>query len=350
VEARIRVRVELVSGGRVVLDEELARLLVLVDRLGSLLAASKALHIPYSRAWEKIASAEKAAGGKLIEARRGGPKGGGARLTGLARRLLARYLAEYRRIVGAPLIVGEAAEPPEVGVYAGSSDYAVARLVGLLRERGVAAEAYWLGSARGVAALVLGEADIAGLHVHVPGGNAGYLRSLGLGGEVALVRGYERLQGFLSRSPMTLEDIMRGLLEGRLRLVNRNRGSGTRMLLDALLGEWASRLGVAGGPRRVRGYGFEASTHSEVAEAVAKGDADVGLAVKAAAALHGLSFTSVAWERFDFAVRAGSLGEGFVGDFLEALGSREFRRILDSLEGYRAPGDMGRVEPLSDIR
>ncbi len=349
-DIQTQIRVELVRGLDVVVDEDLARLLLLIDRLGSILRASRALGIPYSRAWERIARAERVLGEKLVVVRRGGRGGGGASLTDLGRELVARYLMEYKRVTGRNLELPKLGETEiSIAVYAGSHDLALERLVGILRERGTLLEVHWLGSARGIAALMLGEADVVGMHILDPQSgeyNLTYLKSVGLRGRVALVRGYERLQGFVTRRPMELDEIVRGLLRGELTLVNRCFGSGTRILLDYVLETWAKRMGIdpASIPRRVRGYDREAMTHIEVAESVAKGEADVGITIAAAARLHGLSFTPITWERFDFAIPVEKLSTPTIVKFIDALKSDYFLRVLESLEGYRSLPETGHIE------
>ncbi|HIP57156.1 MAG TPA: MolR family transcriptional regulator, partial [Ignisphaera aggregans] len=236
-----------------------------------------------------------------------------------------------------------------VALYAGSHDLALERLDGILRERGILLEVSWTGSLCGVAALMLNEADIVGIHIldtETGTYNTTYLKSVGLGGRVAIVRGYERLQGFVTRKPMDLEHVIKKLFSGELTLINRRFGSGTRILLDYVLRTWAKKLGIdpESIPRRVRGYDDEASTHLEVAERVARGDADVGMVIAAAAKLHGLNFIPIAWERFDFAIPVDKLSSAAVSTFINVLRSSSFIEILKSLEGYRLPKDMGSIE------
>ncbi len=349
-DLQTRIRVELVKGPDVVIDEDLAKLLLLIDYLGSILRASRVLGIPYSRAWERIARAERILGEKLVVVKRGGRGGGGASLTDLGKELIARYLMEYKRVIEHDLELPKLGEIEiSIAVYAGSHDLALERLVGILRESGTLLEVHWLGSARGIAALMLGEADVIGIHILDPRSgeyNSTYLKSIGLRGRVALVKGYERLQGFVTRRPMELDEIVRGLLRGELTLVNRCFGSGTRILLDYVLETWAKRMGIdpASIPKRVRGYEREAGTHIEVAESVAKGEADVGIAIAAAAKLHGLSFTPITWEHFDFAVPIEKLNTPTIARFITALKSSEFRSVLENLEGYRPLPDTGHIE------
>ena len=270
-----RLEVKLYCGGFAV-DEQLVSLLVAVDKYGSILRAAKAVGLAYSRAWEYIARAEHALGVKLVEARRGGRGGGGARLTEAGRELIARFVEAYRSLTGREfqLALAVAGESVELGIYAGSHDLAVERLLGILRGRGVMFEAHWIGSIRGVASVLLEEADVAGIHIYTGDGyNLPYLRNTLPRGVAVLVKGYERLLGFVSREQMSLDEIVDGLLRGKLRLANRLKGTGTRLLLDELLAREARRRGIdpAKIPEIVKGYSVETRTHVEVAGMVALG-------------------------------------------------------------------------------
>ncbi|ABM80208.1 substrate-binding domain-containing protein [Hyperthermus butylicus] len=342
-----RLEVKLYCDGFVV-DEQLVSLLIAVDKYGSILRAARAVGLAYSRAWECIARAEHALGVKLVEARRGGRGGGGARLTEAGRELIARFVEAYRSLTGQEFqpSLAAAGERVELGVYAGSHDIAVERLLGILRGRGVVFEAHWLGSIRGVASVLLEEADVAGIHIYTGEGyNIPYLRNTLPRGVAVLVKGYERLLGFVSREQMSLDEILEGIIRGRLRLVNRQKGTGTRLVLDDLLAREAKRHGIdpAKIPEIVKGYSVEARTHMEVAGVVARGEADVGLALQAAALLHGLSFTPVRWEQFDFLIPRSRLKTRPVEQFLEALSSKEFHEVLSTLPGYRVASNTGDI-------
>ncbi len=346
---KVRVRVELMLNNSVILDDTSAKLLMLVDRLGSLLKASKALGMPYSRAWECIARIERYLGGKIVEARRGGRGGGGATLTDLGRSVLNKYINEYRRVIGRELMPPETVEALPLGeavVYTGSHDPAVQRLAGMLRDSGISIEVYWLGSMKGLASLLLGEGDVAGIHVLDPESgeyNVGIARKL-LSGRAVLIKGFERLQVLASREGLGIDEALIKLLKGEAVLANRVYGSGTRLLMDYLLRRKARELGIDEReiPRIVKGYENELRTHDEVARAIAEGEADVGLLIEGIAKAYGLSYDEVLWERFDFVVRIGC-GKRAVNSFIEGLRSREFREVINGLPGYRYGNDLGEV-------
>jgi len=109
------------------------------------------------------------------------------------------------------------------------------------------------------------------------------------------VRGYRRLQGVVTRSDET-RDTAELLDDPALRMVNRNRGSGTRVLIDELLGE-----------RRPPGYAYEPRSHYAVAAAIAQKRADWGVAIETVAMQAGLRFRPLCNEHYDFAVPASRL-------------------------------------------
>lgn len=350
-EPRVKpvLKLVLMVDGREAVDEETASLLYMIDELGSILAASKSLGIPYSRAWEKLARCEKLMGRRLVRRQKGGAGRGGAELTEAGRMVLHTYISYYKRIVGRDF------QPPRGGgrhglreriVFAGSHDAAASILVGALRRRGLEADAYWIGSIGGLNSVLYGDADIAGIHLlHEETGeyNLPYYHSLYLQSVAVLVRGYERATGFVSKHRMSVDEILEGLIKGRLRLVNRQAGSGTRKLLDALLARKAEELGIKASEysRRVKGYEYTVSTHLQVAEAVARGEADVGLAIQYAADLYGLEFTLVGYERYDFLLRR---------DFYEKHGDLFIKALKDDvlphlarLQGYRGGRGVGEV-------
>ncbi len=350
-KVRSRVRLELLIDDRVVLDDTSAKLLMLIDEFGSLLKASRALKIPYSRAWECVARIERFIGGKVIEARRGGRGGGGASLTPLGRELLEAFLSEYRRVLGGDLIPPRvAAEVPGALplIYAGSHDVAVGRLAGILKESGVGVEIHWIGSLKGLASLLLNEGDVAGVHLldresgeyNVPAA-----RRL-LAGKAVLVRGYERLQVLVSRTGVGLDEALDSLLKGEAVLANRVYGSGTRVLMESLLERRARELGIDPKkvPKLVKGFRSELRTHYDVVKAVNEGSADVGLTIECVARAYGLKYVPVAWERFDFIIRVETLETARVREFLKALRSEAFRDVIKGINGYRVnEGELGSV-------
>jgi len=113
-----------------------------------------------------------------------------------------------------------------------------------------------------------------------------------------------------------------------LRFVNRQQGSGTRAIVDALL----ARDAIA--PSRIVGYGNEEFTHAAVAATVASGGADAGIGVEAAAARHGLAFVPLLRERYLFVCRRDRLDAPAIRAFRRELASPRTRQVVAGLRGY----------------
>jgi molybdopterin molybdotransferase/putative molybdopterin biosynthesis protein len=184
-----------------------------------------------------------------------------------------------------------------------------------------------VGSLSGLVALRDGLCHVAGCHLLDPETGEYTLPWIARvlpGVEVEVVRLVQREQGLIVApgNPLGvtgLDDLP------RLRYVNRQRGAGTRVLLDHELG----RAGLD--PAAVDGYEREQPTHLAVAAAVAAGRADAGLGVLAAARAFGLDFVPVAREPFDLVLRP---GEPAVEPLLDLLGDGDFRAQVEALGGY----------------
>jgi len=151
------------------------------------------------------------------------------------------------------------------------------------------------------------------------------------GRAVDVIRLVQREQGLIVAAGNPLAIAGLGDL-ARVRYVNRQRGAGTRVLLDHEL----SRAGID--TASVDGYEREEPTHLAVAAAVAAGRADAGLGVLAAARAFGLDFVPVAREPFDLVMMP---GEPAVAPLLELMGDDDFRTQVEALGGY-STAEMGR--------
>lgn len=153
------------------------------------------------------------------------------------------------------------------------------------------------------------------MHTHFPNGGA------------VLVKGVGRVQGYMvpKGNPLrieTIEDLR------KVRFVNRQRGAGTRVLLDVLL----KRAGVS--PAEVDGYRNEKFTHTAVAASVAAGNADVGLGIYSAAKMYGLDFIPLWNEEYDFLVNENCIDNPAVQAFLAVLRSDALKQRLLEMGGY----------------
>jgi len=192
-----------------------------------------------------------------------------------------------------------------------------------------------LGSEAGLKGCESGECDIAGMHLLDEKGS--YNLSFVQGKEsIVLVRGYLREQGIITRKEVEIKDA-KDLFKKGIRIINRNKGAGTRMLLDMLLKKYGKR------GEKVTGYEKEARTHSAVANAIATKQADAGIGIRSAAEQYNLKFIPLCWESYDFAISKASLNKQGIKEFLEILKSKEFRKNLERLKGMKCVKDTGEI-------
>ena len=233
-------------------------------------------------------------------------------------------------------------EIAQTTVIIGSHDLALDVLADLLRRRYPAAglSSAHVGSLAGLLALRRGEAHAAGTHLldeETGEYNVPYVRRLLPDTPVVLVNLAYREQGLMVRpgNPKGIHDIA-DLARPEVRFVNRQKGAGTRVLLDYKL----RQLGL--GPDQIRGYENEEFTHMAVAVAVASGRADAGLGILAAARALNLEFVPVLQERYDLCFLKAYWDQPVVRRVLDVLHSAEFRERVAALGGYDLR-DCGRV-------
>ncbi len=189
-----------------------------------------------------------------------------------------------------------------------------------------------MGSLEGIRAIREGKAHLAGVHLYHPQSGQYNLPYLGnfTSKERPLVFNLAyRNQGWMVRSEGS--PAFQGpadLLQPGIRMINRERGSGTRLLLDHLL----AQDGID--PREVAGYANEVYTHLEVGLGILKGEADVGLGIQPVAEFLGLRFLPVTTERYDLLVPQGNLSMEPVRTFFNLLNSRRFLKEARALPGY----------------
>ncbi|MDJ0868081.1 MAG: molybdopterin biosynthesis protein [Myxococcota bacterium] len=175
-------------------------------------------------------------------------------------------------------------------VVIGSHCAGLDRIASALAQEGFTLKVHAVGSQGGLAAAQRGECDLAPIHLLDPATDQYNEPFLGDG--LRLLRGYGRMQGVVTRPDETREPEAL-LADAQLRMVNRNRGSGTRVLIDRLLGE-----------RRPPGFAYEPRSHYAVAAAVAQKRADWGVTIETVARQAGLRFHPLQAEHYDFAVPA----------------------------------------------
>jgi putative molybdopterin biosynthesis protein len=227
-------------------------------------------------------------------------------------------------------------------VAIGSHDLALDLLSNQLARRtpGASLASANVGSLGGLLALARGEAHLAGSHLldeQTGEYNVSYIQRHLTGRQIVLMHLAGRVQGMIvpagnPKALATLQDLSRP----DVLFVNRQRGSGTRVLLDYRL----RQLGIE--PRTIRGYEREEYTHLAVAADVASGAADVGLGILAAARALGLDFVPLFDEHYQLVIPREHYDSPILAPLLEIVRGPEFRTEVDALGGYDVT-DMSRV-------
>ena len=224
-------------------------------------------------------------------------------------------------------LLGEGLEPADL-VIIGSHGVGLDLLIGRLIAQGSRTKALFVGSMGGLAAAKRGECDVAGIHLLDPA-TGEYNRPL-LNDPLTLIRGYGRMQGIVFRPDdarfagrRSDEALAAALGDAECVMVNRNAGSGTRIIIDRLLGS-----------SRPAGHGTQTKSHNAVAAAVSQGRADWGVAIDTVARQYGLSFIPLQEEQYDFVVPKARLGRPAVQAFRALLEAPAVRAELAAL-GFR---------------
>jgi putative molybdopterin biosynthesis protein len=224
--------------------------------------------------------------------------------------------------------------PMSTALVTGSHDLSLDVLDSLVRrfQPGMRVASTHVGSQAGLAQLHEGYCHAAGTHLLNPDTgdyNTLYVRRLFGAGRVSLVTVALRQQGLIVApgNPLGLAG-WADLARPGLRFINRQRGSGTRVLLDYEM----RRAGV--NAAQIEGYAREVYTHLAVAAAVQSGAADAGLGIAAAAQALGLDFVPLAMERYELAALSEALDQEPLATVMDVLRSAEFGEALASLGGY----------------
>ncbi|MEE8142505.1 MAG: molybdopterin biosynthesis protein, partial [Planctomycetota bacterium] len=213
-------------------------------------------------------------------------------------------------------LLGRDVRPADI-VFIGSHCVGLDYLLSLMRRAGFTTKSIIVGSRGGILAAHRGECDFAGVHLC---DEQGIYNHPFLPDGVTLVPGYGRMQGIVYRDE-----------EPHLstaRMVNRNRGSGTRVLIDEILQR-----------AQPPGFSFEVCSHHAVAAAIAQHRADWGVAIEPVVRHYGLKFRPLREEHYDFFMSEARGRGPAVQAFLDLLASREARDGLAAL-GFR-PGSDG---------
>lgn len=192
----------------------------------------------------------------------------------------------------------------------------------------------YAGSLGGLIALQEDRADLAG--IHLLDGESGeynypYVRHVLPGRKTAIVHLAYRIQGllFAKGNPKRITGL-EDLKSSGITYVNRQNGSGTRVLLDFKLRQHGIEI------QEVKGYENEVDTHLSVARAIARGGADVGLGIEAAARACDLDFLPLFKERYDLVIPVEQYRSKRLAPVLKTVGSPGFRRLVAGIGGYDA--------------
>jgi putative molybdopterin biosynthesis protein len=337
------------DGGQ--LDPHLFTLLNALHETSKLTQAAVRAGMSYRHAWNTIGKWSDFFGSPLVNLE----QGRGARLTSLGEKLLWAEARARARL--APQLENIASElnleikralaqtNPTLRIHA-SFGYAVAEIPEVVRQQcRVALDLQYFAATDALASHARGGCDMAGFHV--PEGALG-ARAVALyrrwlhPQEHKLIYLVRRQQGLYLKpgNPKHIASLS-DLTRKGVRFINRQHGSGTRLMLDTLLEE----LRIAADT--VDGYENEEFTHAAVAAYVASGMADVGLGVEPPAREFKLDFVPIAAERYFFICHAHTLEFPWVQDVLDLLRGSAFKERVARLPGY-AHDRSGEVMDLND--
>jgi putative molybdopterin biosynthesis protein len=225
-------------------------------------------------------------------------------------------------------------------VITGSHDPLIDEIIDLMRRTwpdNFVASSH-VGSMGGIMAVKRGEAHLGGVHLLDEASgeyNRAYIRKYIPEGGVRLVSCVKRSQGLMVARGNPLG--IRGIEDlPRLRYVNRQKGSGTRILLDYVL----RQAGLE--PEGIKGYEREEITHTAVAAAVAAGSADAGMGILAAAKIYNLDFIPLVQEQYDLIIAENTFGHPEYKHLRDIMCSGAFAKRLEKLGGYQLnnPGEV----------
>ena len=247
---------------------------------------------------------------------------------------LDRWREERKDTAQAAMAPSKSAKTGKALVIVASHDLALNMLVSRLRQKNpeVKIDVTYAGSLGGLIALQEGRADLAGVHLldaETGEYNYPYVKHLLPGREMAIVHLAYRIQGLMiaAGNPKRIQGLS-DLRRPDVTLVNRQKGSGTRILLDQEL----PKLGIT--PSEVKGYKREVDTHLAVARGIAEGKADVGLGIEAAARASHIDFLPLYRERYDLVMPIENHRSKKLVPLLKVIASRDFRKAVTGAGGY----------------
>jgi molybdate-binding protein/DNA-binding transcriptional regulator YhcF (GntR family) len=247
---------------------------------------------------------------------------------------LARWREERKGLIEVPGDIAEIKKKPKTIQIVGSHDMALEILVDMMKHRdpGVKIEITNAGSMAGLIALKEGRAHLAGVHLldeETGEYNHPYIKRVLPGREVAIVHLAYRIQGlmYIRGNPKNIKS-MADLTRPDVVFVNRQKGAGTRILMDTQM----RQLGIH--PHEVKGYNRELNTHLAVGIAISHGEADVALGIEAAARSCKLDFLPLFREKYDLVMPRDNYRSSLCAPFMSMIISSEFREVMNEAGGY----------------
>jgi molybdate transport repressor ModE-like protein len=305
----------------------LLQLLAAIRDQGSISSAASEAHLSYRHAWGILRAFELEFSAPLLQKSRGK----GTALTPLAEKLIWADKRITARLT--PILESFASELESILTsesaalrITASHGFAVDALIKQLNSDNIPVEINYRSSLEAVAALSHNECDLAGFHVPVgefKQAGRPYLKWLDPQ-QHALIHLAYRTQGlFIAKgNPKKIKGLA-DLLRKDLRFVNRQTGSGTKILLELLLAK-----------EKINTRKIAEFTHAAVAAYVASNMADVGFGVETAARRFDLDFIPIARENYFFACKAGALNQNLLKSTRNILHSAAFRDTVNLLAGY----------------
>jgi len=337
IRVKLQYEWQLQAGSGQGVEPILFRVLYAMHAAGSLAGAARKVKLSYRHVWGLVGKWERMFGTPLVKLARGR----GAELTEFGQKLLwAEQLVQARL---APELEGVGQEIERVLsqvidvsanrlTICASHDLALAQLRDrMARSDDLKLDLRFLGSLDSLAALSKGHCSMAGFHFAegMEQAAAGMFRRYLKPRQHKLIGLATRTQGLMVArgNPKAIRDLS-DLTRKGVRLINRQRDSGSRIEFDELL----SGAGID--PAAIDGYHTEEFTHLAVAATVAGGMADAGYGIRAAAAHYGLDFIPLLTERYYLACRSDSLEDPLHARFIKLLRGAELRNILSGMPGY----------------
>lgn len=340
------------------LRNALIEMLQAVASQGSISAAARALGLSYRHVWGELKRWENELGNELLQ----WDKGKSARLSSFGEKLmwaerqaqarLAPQIEALRADLETAFAVAFDAQAQVLTLYASHDDG-----LALLREQALAIgqdigerlhlDIRFCGSVDAIRALNEGRCTLAGFHtIQTPAPGSLTERTY----KPLLQPGKHKIIGFATRmqglmlakgNPLGISQLV-DLQQASVRYVNRELGTGTRVVLDQLL----QQTGIASDA--VKGYHRTEPSHSAVAQAIASGSADAGLGIAAAAAAHGLYFLPLVQESYHLVCLKSALDQAALKSLRQLLQSSAWASALAQLSGY-TPELSGQVRALRKV-